>query len=142
MDGLHGTLIQDGLGSSGQFHVMIDVSGALFWIKSRHMVSNGDTLVEGFHDGKIHGSSQIALTGKDQDEGVIGIHLEIGQKSEFLQGSGLKQMGLVDDQENGFSDLFFGLDEGLLDLLVDSALGDSVAEPYQTVDVTKKIRTA
>lgn len=71
MDSLHGTLIQDRLGCSGQFHVMIDVSSALFWIQSRHVVSNGDTLVEGFHDGKIHGSSQIALTGKDQDEGVI-----------------------------------------------------------------------
>jgi len=32
MDSLHGTLIQDGFGRSGQFHVMIDVSSALFWI--------------------------------------------------------------------------------------------------------------
>jgi hypothetical protein len=29
-------------------------------------------------------------------------------------------MGFVDDQENGFADLFFALDKGLLDLLVDS----------------------
>jgi len=71
MDSLHGTLIQDGLGCSGQFHVMIDVSSALFWIQSRNVVSNGDALVEGFHDGKIHGSSKIALTGKDQDEWVV-----------------------------------------------------------------------
>jgi hypothetical protein len=71
MDSLHGTLIQDGLGSACQFHVMIDVSGALFWIQSRHVVSNGDPLIEGFHDGKVHGSSQIALTGKYQDEGVV-----------------------------------------------------------------------
>ena len=71
MDSLHGTLIQDGLGCSGQFHVMIDVSAGLFLIQSRHVVANGDPLVEGFHDGKIHGSSQIALTGKDQDEWVV-----------------------------------------------------------------------
>jgi len=51
-------------------------------------------------------------------------------------------MGFIDDQENGLADLFFGLDEGLLDLLVDSAFGDSVAEPYQAVDVTKKIGAA
>jgi len=48
-------------------------------------------------------------------------------------------MGFVDDQENGFAYLFFGLDEGLLDLLVDSTFGDSVTEPQQAVDVTQKI---
>ena len=73
----------------GQFEVMIDVVIALFGGQSRHVVSNGDSLVEGFHDGKLHDSFQIGLTGEDQDEGVIGIHLEIGQKSEFLQGAGL-----------------------------------------------------
>jgi len=71
MDGLHGALIQDGLGGACQFHVMIDVLGALVRIESGHVVSNGDSLVEGFHDGKIHGSSQITLTGKDQDEWVV-----------------------------------------------------------------------
>ena len=51
-------------------------------------------------------------------------------------------MGFVDDQENGFAYLFFGLDEGLLDLLVDSTFGDSVTEPQQAVDVTQKIGAA
>jgi hypothetical protein len=51
-------------------------------------------------------------------------------------------MGFVDDQENGLAYLFFGLDEGLLDLLVDSTFGDSVTEAYQAVDVTQKIGAA
>ena len=30
-------------------------------------------------------------------------------------------MGLIDDQEDGFTGLFFGVEEGLLDLVVDGA---------------------
>ena len=67
------------------------------------MVADGDSLVEGFHDGKLHDSSQIGLTGEDEDEGVVGIHLEVGQQPEFFEGTGLEEMGLIDDQKDGFS---------------------------------------
>ena len=38
--------------------------------------SDGDALVEGFHDSKLQDPSQIRLPGEDQDERVVGIHLD------------------------------------------------------------------
>ena len=99
------------------------------------MVSDGDTLVEGFHNGELHDSSQIGLSGEDEDEGVVGIHLKVGQEPEFFQGSGLKKMGLIDDEQDGFTQLLFGFQEGLLDLGVDGALGQSLREPEEAIDV-------
>ena len=43
------------------------------------MVADGDSLVEGFQDGKLQDPSQIGLTGEDQDKGVVGVHLEVGE---------------------------------------------------------------
>ncbi len=51
---------------------------------------------------------QIGLTGEDEDEGVVGVHFEVGEQPQLLQGAGLKEVGLVDDQEDGFAELFFG----------------------------------
>ena len=51
------------------------------------MVTDVDTLVEGLQDGELHGSSQIGLTRQDEDGRVIGVHLEVGQQPEVLQGS-------------------------------------------------------
>jgi hypothetical protein len=43
------------------------------------VITHGDPLVKGFHDSKLHDSLQIGLAGEDQDEGVVGVHLEVGQ---------------------------------------------------------------
>ena len=67
------------------------------------MVADGNPLLEGLHDGKVHDPSQVGLPGEDEDKGVIGVHFEVGQEPEFLQGAGLQEMGLVDDQQDGFS---------------------------------------
>ena len=49
-----------------------------------HVVAHGDSLVKGFHDGKLHDPLQIRLTGEDENEGVVGVHLEVGEESEFF----------------------------------------------------------
>jgi hypothetical protein len=89
------------------------------------MVSHGDTLVERFHDGKVHNAIEVGLSGEDEYEGIIRVHFEVGQKPEFLQGAGLKQVGFIDDEDDGLSLLLFGLDDGLLDLAVDRAFGEA-----------------
>ena len=121
---------------------MSDIMSALLGAERRHMVTDGDALVEGLHDGEVHDPSQIGLSGEDEDEGVVGIHLEVGQEPEFLQRPGLKEMSLIDDKEDGFAELLFGFQECLLDLGVDGAFGQSLREPQEAVDVIEEIGAA
>ena len=97
------------------------------------MVTDGDSLVEGLHDGKLHDPFQIRLTGEDQDEGVVGVHLEVSEQSEFFQGAGLEKMGLIDDEEDGLSRTFSGFQKGFLDLTIDGALGEPRRETEDAV---------
>ncbi len=124
MDGFQGMIVEDRLSCARQFEVMSDIVFGLFGVKAWHVVTDGDSLVKGFHDGKLHDPLQIGLTGEDEDEGVVGIHLEVGEQSQFFQGAGLKKMGLIDDQEDGLSRTLFGFQKGLLDLTIDGALGE------------------
>ena len=96
MDGFKSMLVKDQFSCAGQFEVMSDVVFRVFGGKAGHVVTDGDSLVEGFHDGKLHDALQIRLTGEDEDEGVVGIHLEVGKQSQFFQGAGLKKMGLIE----------------------------------------------
>jgi hypothetical protein len=106
------------------------------------VVTDGDTLVEGLHDGKFHDSAQVGLSGEDEDEGVVGVHLEVGQQPELFQGAGLKEVGFVDDEEDGFAGSFFGLQEGRLDLIVDGALGEPRGETEEPIDVVEEVGAA
>jgi len=103
------------------------------------VVTDGDPLVKGFHHSKLHDPLQIGLAGEDQDEGVVGVHLEVGQESEFFEGTGLEKMGLIDDQEDGLSRTLLGFQKRLLDLTVDGALGESRGQPEETIDVIQEI---
>ncbi len=67
------------------------------------MITHGNSLVKGFHDGKLHDPLQIGLAGEDEDEGGVGIHLEVGQQPQLFQGSGLEKVSLVDDEKYCFS---------------------------------------
>jgi hypothetical protein len=142
MSGIEGLVIKYGLMSAGQFQVMSDKLFGLFDSEGMHVVTHVDTLIEGFHDGKFHGPPEIALPCQDQDEGVVGIHFEIGQQPEFFKRAGFQEMGFVNNEDNGFSDFFPGLQDGLLNLLVDQAFGDSPFKPQKPVDVAEKIGTA
>jgi hypothetical protein len=51
-------------------------------------------------------------------------------------------MGLVDDEQDGFAQLLFGFQDGLLDLGVDGTLGQSLREPEEAVDVVEQIGPA
>jgi len=97
------------------------------------VITDSDSLVERFHDGKLHDAFQIGLTGEDEDKGVVGIHLEVGQQSEFFEGSGLEKMSLVDDEKYGLSRTFPGFQKALLDLTIDGALGESGRKAEETV---------
>jgi hypothetical protein len=142
MNAIESLVIEDRLFCAGQFEVVSDIMPALLRAERGHMVSDGDTLVEGLHDGEVHDSFQIGLSGEDEDERVIGIHFEVGQEPELLQWTGLKEMGLIDDKEDGFPELLFGLQKGLLDLRVDGALGHSVWKAEESVDVKEEIGPA
>jgi hypothetical protein len=48
-------------------------------------------------------------------------------------------MGLIDDQEDGFTGLFFGVEEDLLDLVVDGAFGQPGGKAEEPIDVIKEI---
>jgi hypothetical protein len=106
------------------------------------MVSDGDTLVEGFHDGEVHDPSQVGLSGEDEDKGVVGIHFEVGQEPELFERAGLKQVCLVDDEDDGFAQLLFGFEQGLLDLAVDSAFGESLRESEESIYMIEEIGPA
>ena len=69
------------------------------------------SLVEGLHDGKLHDPSEIGLAREHKDKRVVGVHLEIGKEPEFFQGAGLQKMGLIDDEQDGFSQLLFGFQQ-------------------------------
>jgi len=73
------------------------------------------------------------LTGEDEDERVVGVHLEVGKQPQFFEGAGLKQMSLVDDDEDGFSRTLFGFQESFLDLAIDGALGESRRKTEETI---------
>lgn len=122
MDGLEGLIVEDGFFCARDFEVMCDIEFGFVGTEGGHVVSHSDALVEGFHDGKLHGPSEIGVSREDQDEGVIGVHLEVGEESEFFEGSGLKQLGLIDCEEDGFPHLFFGLQDSALNLVVDGTL--------------------
>ena len=51
-------------------------------------------------------------------------------------------MGLVDDQEDGFSGLLFGVQEGFLDLEVDGAFGESGGQAQEPVEMIQEIGPA
>jgi len=133
MDGLDGMLIEQRLFCARQFEVMCDIVFGLFRVKAWHVITHGDSLVEGFHDGKLHDALQIGLTGQDENEGVVGIHLEVGKQSQFFQGAGLKKMGLVDNHKDGLSRTLFGFQKSLLDLTINGALGESGRQPEDTI---------
>ena len=99
------------------------------------MVADGDSLVEGPHEGKLHNPLQIRLTGEVQDEGVVGIHLKVGKQPQLLQGTGLVEMGLIDDQEYGLSRTLPEFQKALLDLTIDGALGEPRGETEETIKV-------
>jgi hypothetical protein len=142
MNGLQGLLIEDRLFGSCQVHVMSHVMPGLFRAERGHVVADGDSLVKRFHDGKLHDSTQIGLTGEDEDEGVIGVHLEVGKKPEFFQGTSLEQMGFIDNEKDGFAGSFFGLQESALDLGVDGAFGKPWSQAEKTIDVIEEICAA
>jgi hypothetical protein len=142
MDSFEGMIVEDRLFCARQFEVMCDIMFGLFGVKAWHVVTDGDSLVKGFHDGKLHDPLQIGLTGEDQDEGVVGIHPEVGKQSEFFQGAGLKKMGLIDNQKDGLSRTFPGFQESLLDLTVNGALGEPRGKTEETIKVIQQIRPA
>ena len=79
MNAIESLVIEDRLFCAGQLKVMSDIMFALLGAQGGHMVADGDALVEGLHDGEVHDPSEIGLSGEDEDEGVIGIHLKVGQ---------------------------------------------------------------
>ena len=124
-NGIHRFWVKNGLFSTCEAEVVLDVFFSLLTGEWWHMVSHGDTLVKRFHNGKVHNAIEVGLSGEDENEGVIRVHFEVGQEPQFLQGSGLKQVGFIDDEHDGLSLLLFGLDDGLLDLAVDRAFGQA-----------------
>ena len=135
MNRFEGWFIQERFFGSGQFEVMGDIEFGFLGGEAGHVVADGDSLVEGFHDGKLHGSSQIGLTGEDQDKGVVGIHFEVGEEPKFFQGTGLEEVGLIDEEKDGFTGAFLGFEEGFLDLAVDGAFGESGRQAEEAVQV-------
>jgi len=142
MDGLEGLFIEDRLFGPSQGHMMSYVLSGLFRAERGHVIADGDSLVERFHDGKVHDSPEVGLAGEDKDEGAVGVHLEVGEQPEFFQGAGLEQMGFIDHKEDGFPCRFFGLQESALDLGVDSAFGKPWSEPEEAIDVIEQICAA
>ncbi len=59
---------------------------SFFERKPWHVLTHGHSLVEWFHHGKLHGPPQFRLSREDKDERIIGVHLEVGQQSQFFEG--------------------------------------------------------
>ena len=54
----------------------------------------------------------------------------------------MKEMGLIDDQEDGFTGLFPGVQKGELDLMVDGTFGQPGGQTEEPIDVIKEIGAA
>lgn len=114
---------------------MGDIAFGFLEAEAGHVIPHGDALVEGLHDGKFHDPSEIGLSGEDKDKGVIGVHFEVGEEPKFFQRPGLEEVCLVDNEEDGFSQLIFGFQQGFLYLVINGALGEPGSQTEYAVDV-------
>ena len=89
MDGIKGLIIKDRLRCAGKLEMMCHIKFRLLQGERGHMVPHGDPLIKGLHNGEIHDSSQIGLSGEHEDKGIVGVHFEVGEETKFLQRPGL-----------------------------------------------------
>lgn len=61
MDGFEGLVMYDGLLGARQFEVMCHIVFALIGTEAGHVITHGDSLVEGLHNGELHDSSEVGL---------------------------------------------------------------------------------
>ncbi len=139
MNGRKGLVVEEGFLGTGELEVMKDIVFGFIRGETGHMETHGDSLAERLHDGEVHNPSEIGLTAEDEDKGVIGVHFKIGEKAEFFEGAGLEEMGLIDNEEDGFSGLFFGFQKGLLDLVVDGTFRKPGGQAQEPIDMIKEI---
>ena len=78
MDGPEGLVVEERFPGSGQLEVVSYIVFGFLGLETGEMVADGNPLLEGLHDGKVHDPSQIRLPGEDEDKGVIGVHFEVG----------------------------------------------------------------
>ena len=84
MDGPEGLVVEERFPGAGQLEVMGHIALGFLRLEAGQMATDGNPLLEGLHDGKIHDSSQIGLTEEDEDKGAIGIHFKVGQEPELI----------------------------------------------------------
>ena len=65
------------------------------------VIADGETLVEGFVDGKTKGGTQGRVTDEQQGGEGVGIHLGGEEETELLEHGLGEEVGFVDDDQGG-----------------------------------------
>src|SRR6185437_16351678 len=82
-----------------------DVAGGLVAGHALHLVSDGDSLVQGGQDAELDVVPQGGLADQDGRERGAAVHLVVGEHPYRLELLVVEEVGLVDDQDGGPSSL-------------------------------------
>jgi hypothetical protein len=95
------TIGEDGVVTTGDMEMVLDVAGGLLEVKRFEVVADGNALIEGFEGRKAQLVGQIGLAEEDEGEEGGRIHLVVEQKAELIKDVVGEQVRLVDEEENG-----------------------------------------
>ena len=64
---------------------MFDVATGVLLVHGRHAVAHGHALAEGQMDAQGELGQQLRLAGQDQQQRVLGVHLEVEQDAQLVE---------------------------------------------------------
>ncbi len=100
IEGLAGGVVKQRLGDAGGFELMRQVGVEFLARETFQVILHGDALAQGFVHLQREGAAQQGLADQQQSQVVGGIHIEVEQQRELLQGGMAQQLSFVAD-ENG-----------------------------------------
>ena len=103
MDGLDGVWIKERLVKAGEVEVMLQVGAGFVVRKGWQVEFQGDSLIKGLVNGSEEPFSEMGLSDEDNEGGVGGVHIEVGDNLKFIEVFVFKQMGFIKEDDG---DLF------------------------------------
>ena len=91
----------EGVGSSGDLHVVGDVVAGLLGRHCRHRVAQRDALFEGCEGTHAHLAAQGGLADQQAGKRGCAVHFVVGQHSDCFELAVVEQVGLVDQHDRG-----------------------------------------
>ena len=114
---LKGWLFEEGIGTAAEFDVVQYVVPCFLQGESGHVVAKPDALGERLVNAAFEFFPQFRLSDEYQNEGDLGVHLEISEKGNFGQGFVFHHLALVEDEARDFALASVEVPYGTLDLV-------------------------